>query len=277
MVQRALSGGLLSAFTSMGSFASFSIFNQGVTTVTQAQLDALFLEPFKRAVQQHDVGSVMPSYSSLQIVGRDSAPTKMHARGDMITGVLKQQYGFDGFVISDWQGINQIGPNYETDIKVGVNAGIDMVMVPDQYVNFEHGLASLVAHGDVTNARIDDAVNRILTQKFKLGLFENPYVDRTNAPTIGSAAHRAVARRAAAESQVLLKDTGVLPLSRTANVYVAGSNADDLGNQTGGWTVTWQGASGNHDVGTTIFQGLQADAPNAHFTFSANASAPTTG
>ncbi len=83
----------------------------------------------------------MPSYSSLQIVGKDSAPIKMHARGDMITGVLKQQYGFDGFVISDWQGINQIGPNYETDIKIGVNAGIDMVMVPDQYVNFEHGLA----------------------------------------------------------------------------------------------------------------------------------------
>ena len=88
-------------------------------------------------------------------------------------------------------------------------------MVPDQYVNFEHDLTDLVAHGDVTNARIDDAVDRILTQKFKLGLFEQPYADRTNAPTIGSAAHRAVARQAAAESQVLLKNAGVLPLSRT--------------------------------------------------------------
>ena len=121
----------------------------------------------------------MPSYSSLQIVGKDAAPIKMHARGDMITGVLKQQYGFDGFVISDWQGINQIGPDYETDIKIGVNAGIDMVMVPDQYVNFEHDLADLVANGGVTQARIDDAVGRILTQKFKLGLFEHPYADRT--------------------------------------------------------------------------------------------------
>ena len=201
----------------------------------------------------------------------------MHARGDMITGVLKQQYGFSGFVISDWQGINQIGPDYETDIKVGVNAGIDMVMVPDQYVNFENDLTDLVGNGGVTEARIDDAVSRILTQKFKLGLFEHPYADRTNAPTIGDAAHRAVARQAAAESQVLLKNDGVLPLAPTANVYVAGSNADDLGNQTGGWTVTWQGASGTHDVGTTILQGMQADAPGAHFTFSADASAPTAG
>ncbi|MDX6426590.1 MAG: beta-glucosidase [Gaiellaceae bacterium] len=251
--------------------------DQGVTTVTQAQLDTLFLEPYKQAVQQHDVGTVMPSYSSLQILGKDTAPVKMHARGDMITGVLKQQYGFKGFVISDWQGINQIGPNYENDIKTAVNAGIDMVMVPDQYANFEHDLADLVANGGVTPARIDDAVSRILTQKFKLGLFEHPYADRTNASTIGGAAHRAVARRAAAESQVLLKNSGVLPLSPSANVYVAGSNGDNLGNQTGGWTVTWQGASGTGDVGTTIFQGMQAVAPNAHLTFSRDASAPMAG
>ena len=266
-------GGTTFGSSTAGSYT----IDQGVTTATQAQLNALFLEPFKEAVQKHDVGSVMPSYSSLQIVGKDSAPIKMHARGDMITGVLKQQYGFNGFVISDWQGINQIGPDYETDIKTGVNAGIDMVMVPDQYVNFEHDLADLVASGGVTQARIDDAVRRILTQKFKLGLFEHPYADRTNAPTIGDAAHRAVAREAAAESQVLLRNAGVLPISPSANIYVAGSNADDLGNQTGGWTVTWQGASGNHDVGTTIFQGMQADAPNAHFTFSADASAPMAG
>jgi beta-glucosidase len=266
-------GGTTYGSSTTGSYT----IDQGVTTVTQAQLDALFLEPFEEAVQEHDVGSVMPSYSSLQIVGKDSAPIKMHARGDMITGVLKQQFGFDGFVISDWQGINQIGPDYETDVKVGVNAGIDMVMVPDQYANFEHDLTDLVSNGGVTQTRIDDAVSRILTQKFKLGLFEHPYTDRTNAATIGDAAHRGVAREAAAESQVLLKNAGALPLSASASIYVAGSNADDLGNQTGGWTVTWQGASGSHDVGTTIFQGMQAEAPNAHFTFSPDASAPMTG
>jgi beta-glucosidase len=266
-------GGTTYGSSTTGSYT----IDQGVTTVTQAQLDTLFLEPFKEAVQKHDVGSVMPSYSSLQIVGKDSAPIKMHARGDMITGVLKQQYGFDGLVVSDWQGINQIGPDYETDVKVGVNAGIDIVMVPDQYVNFEHDLTDLVSNGGVTQARIDDAVRRILTAKFELGLFEHPYTDRTNASTIGDPAHRAVAREAAAESQVLLKNAGVLPLSTSANIYVAGSNANDLGNQTGGWTVTWQGASGSQDVGTTILQGMQADAPNAHFTFSPDASAPMTG
>src|SRR4029077_2920067 len=110
--------------------------------------------------------------------GKDSAPTKMHARGDMINGVLKQRYGFDGFVISDWQGINQIGPDYETDVKIGVNAGIDMVMVPDQYVNFERDLTDLVSNGGVTQARIDDAVTRILTQRCKRGLFGAPSPDR---------------------------------------------------------------------------------------------------
>lgn len=258
--------------------------DQGVTQVTQPQLQALYLAPFQAAVQQHGIGSVMPSYSSLQIVGQDSAPIKMHARADMITGVLKQQYGFSGFVISDWNAIDQIGPDYESDVQVSINAGLDMIMAPAEYATFISDLKDLVAKGLVPQSRIDDAVSRILTQKFKLGLFEQPYADRSNASSIGDAAHRAVARRAAAESQVLLKNavsattkTAALPLSPTANIYVAGSNADNLGNQAGGWTVTWQGGSGNTDVGTTILQGMKADAPNAHITYSANASAPTAG
>ncbi len=252
--------------------------DQGVTQVTQAQLQALYLAPFQAAVQQHGLGSVMPSYSSLQIIGQDTAPIKMHARADLITGVLKQQYGFSGFVISDWQAINQLGPNYEQDIETSINAGLDMIMVPDQYTTFENDLKDLVSKGLVAQSRIDDAVSRILAQKFRLGLFEQPYADRTNASTIGNAAHRAVARQAAAESQVLLKNAdAALPLSPTADIYLAGSNADNLGNQLGGWTVTWQGASGNTDVGTTVYQGMQADAPNAHITYSQDASAPMTG
>ena len=112
--------------------------------------------------------------------------------------------------------------------------------------------------------------------KFELGLFEHPYTDRTNISSIGSPAHRAVARRAAAESQVLLKNSGhALPLSKTAKIYVAGSNANDIGNQAGGWTVTWQGQSGNVIPGTTILGGIKQDDPNV--TYSPDASAPTTG
>ncbi|HEY2042130.1 MAG TPA: glycoside hydrolase family 3 N-terminal domain-containing protein [Jatrophihabitans sp.] len=251
--------------------------DQGVTYATQQQVDALYLAPYQTAVAK-GVGAVMPSYSSLQILGKDAAPIKMHARADQITGVLKDKLGFKGFVISDWQGIDQISPDYKNDVKVGVNAGIDMIMVPYNYQTFTTDLTSLVGSGDVTKARVDDAVQRILTQKFALGLFDHPFADRTNMPTIGSAAHRAVARTAAAESQVLLKNTGsILPLRKNAKVYVAGSNADDIGNQTGGWTLTWQGQSGAIPGGTSILAGMKQVAPNASITYSKTASASTSG
>jgi beta-glucosidase len=251
--------------------------DQGVTYATQQQVDALYLPPYQTAVDK-GVGAVMPSYSSLQILGKDSAPIKMHARTDQITGVLKDKLGFKGFVVSDWSGIDQISPDYKNDVKVGVNAGIDMVMVPYNIKDFTTDLTALAGSGDVSMGRINDAVSRILTQKFRLGLFEHPYADRTNLPTIGDAAHRQVARQAAAESQVLLKNSGnVLPLSKNAKVYVAGSNADDLGNQTGGWTLSWQGASGPGDVGTTILAGMKQVAPHATITYSKDASASMAG
>ena len=131
---------------------------------------------------------------------------------------------------------------------------------------------------DVSRARINGAVERILRQKFALGLFDHPFANRSNIATIGSAAHRAVARRAAAESQVLLKNAhSVLPLRSTGKIYVAGSNADDEGNQTGGWTLTWQGQSGPIPGATSILAGMQQDAPNATITYSEDASAPMTG
>ncbi|MGY0234348.1 glycoside hydrolase family 3 N-terminal domain-containing protein [Longispora urticae] len=250
--------------------------DQGVTRGTAAQLDAVHLAPFRTAVDK-GVGTVMPSYSSLQVLGTDAAPVKMHARADQITGVLKGDLRFKGFVISDWQGIDQIPGDYRSDVRTSVNAGIDMVMVPYAIKDFTESLTALAGTGEVSGARIDDAVARILTQKFALGLFEQPYADRTHLGEIGNAAHRDVARRAAAASQVLLKNDGVLPLSKTAKVYVAGSNADDLGNQTGGWTLTWQGGSGNANRGTTILAGIRQVAPKATVTYSRDASAPTTG
>jgi beta-glucosidase len=263
--------------TKFGSGSGDYTIDQGITYVTQQQLNALFVGPYKTAIADH-VGSVMPSYSSLQILGKDSAPVKMHARKDMITNLLKQKLGFQGFVISDYAAIDQISSDYKNDVKIGINAGLDMIMVPNNYVTFESDLTDLVDSGDVTMARINDAVTRILRQKFALGLFDHPFADRSNINTIGSASHRAVARKAAAESQVLLKNAhSVLPLKRTGKIYVAGSNADDEGNQSGGWTLTWQGQSGAIPGATSILAGMREVAPNATISYSPDASKSTKG
>ncbi|MET8582716.1 glycoside hydrolase family 3 N-terminal domain-containing protein [Streptomyces collinus] len=249
--------------------------DQGVTKVTRQELEAVHLAPFRTAVDR-GVGTVMPSYSSLDVLGDGQGPVKMHARADMINGVLKGRMGFDGFVISDWNAIDQLPGDYPAHVRTAVDAGVDMMMVPYGYKEFGSTLADEVKAGRITERRIDDAVSRILTQKFRLGLFEHPYADTSGAAAIGSPAHRAVARAAAAESQVLLKNSGgLLPLRKSQKVYVAGSNADDIGNQSGGWTVTWQGSSGNITPGTTILQGMREAGGNV--TWSKDASAPTTG
>jgi beta-glucosidase len=253
--------------------------DQGITITNRRDFARIDLAPYVPAVRRHRVGSVMPSFSSVDWtedgVGN---PIKMHANGQLITDVLKDQIGFGGFVISDWEGIHQIPGDYATQVRTGVNAGIDMFMEPFSYQAFETTLAAEVQAGRVSTARIDDAVRRILTRKFELGLFEHPFTDRTNLPQVGSAAHRALARTAVAESQVLLKNRGgVLPLSGHERIYVAGSNADDIGNQAGGWTVQWQGQSGDIIPGNTILEGIRQVAPDAQVTFSEDASAPTAG
>ncbi|MEW5356526.1 glycoside hydrolase family 3 N-terminal domain-containing protein [Streptomyces sp. 16-176A] len=249
--------------------------DQGVTEVTRQQLEDIHLAPYQDAVER-GIGTVMPSYSSLDIAGDGKGAVKMHARGDMINGVLKGRMGFDGFVISDYNALDQLPGTYPQQVTASVNAGVDMMMVPYSYTQFTSTLIDEVKAGRISEKRIDDAVSRILTQKFELGLFEHPYTDTRGAARIGSAGHRAVAREAAAESQVLLKNAGnVLPLKKSQKVYVAGSNADDIGNQTGGWTITWQGSSGNIIKGTTILQGMRNAGGNV--TYSKDASAPTSG
>jgi beta-glucosidase len=267
--------------TEYGTGSGDFTIDQGVTITNRADFARIDLAPYVAAVKKRHVGSVMPSYSSVDWtedgVGN---PTRMHANQELITDVLKAKLGFDGFVISDYNGIDQIPGDWATQVRTGVNAGIDMFMQPADYAKFETTLLAEVRAGRVTQARIDDAVRRILTKKFQLGLFEHPYADRTNLAGVGSAAHRAIAREAAAKSQVLLKNSGgVLPLARNAKVYVAGRNANDLGNQMGGWTLTWQGFSGNanQQPGTTILQGIRQVAPGATVTYSADASAPTAG
>ncbi|ANS68192.1 glycosyl hydrolase [Streptomyces lincolnensis] len=249
--------------------------DQGVTKVTRQELEAVHLAPYETAVER-GVGTVMPSFSSLDIVGDGRGPVKMHARTDMLTGVLKGRMDFDGFVISDWAAIDQLPGDYASDVRTSVNAGLDMIMVPNAYRDFHSTLVAEVGAGRIDERRVDDAVSRILTQKFRLGLFEKPYADTDGADRIGSAAHRAVAREAAAKSQVLLKNAGgVLPLGKNQKVYVAGSNADDIGNQSGGWTVTWQGASGDITPGTTVLEAMRKN--SGRLTYSQDASAPTAG
>src|SRR4051794_10570945 len=262
--------------------------DQGVTVTSLSHFARIDLSPYVAAVRKHDVGSVMPSYSSVDWTEDGLGnPIKMHANRDLITGVLKRGIGFDGFVITDYNAIHQIpDPSNPTSgdltpykVRVGVNAGSDMFMEPNTARQFEDLLTAEVAAGRVGMARIDDAVRRILRIKFELGLFEHPYASTADVGQVGSAAHRAVARQAAAESQVLLKNQGdVLPLRRDAHVYVAGRNADNIGNQAGGWTLQWQGVSGAHVIpGTTVLDGIREVAPQAQVTYSADGSAPTTG
>jgi beta-glucosidase len=150
-----------------------------------------------------------------------------------------------------------------------------MFMEPNTAKQFEDLLLAEVQAGRVSQARIDDAVSRILRKKFELGLFERPFAPTDRVGEVGSPAHRALAREAVAKSQVLLKNSGgLLPLSRNARLYVAGRSADNIGNQSGGWTIQWQGVSGDAVPGTTILEGIRQVAPSATVTYSADASAP---
>ncbi len=261
--------------------------DQGITVTNRRDLLRIDVSPYAHAIRREDVTSVMPSFSSVDFVEDGVGnPIKMHANRDLITGLLKGQLDFDGFVISDWEGIHQIpDPSNPTNtgltpfkVRTAANAGIDMFMQPNNAPQFIEMLLAEVRAGRVSMRRIDDAVSRILAAKFELGLFEQPFASDDNLDEVGSAEHRALAREAVAESQVLLKnDRGVLPLDAEGDIYVAGRNADNIGNQAGGWTTQWQGVSGDDLVGTTILEGIREVAPDANITFSADASAPMDG
>jgi beta-glucosidase len=261
--------------TEYGTAAGDYKIDQGIAITSREAFWRNSLRQYVPAVQDHRAGSVMPSFSSVDWtedgVGN---PIKMHANRDLIEGVLKRKLGFGGFVISDWEGIHQIPGDWATQVRTGVNAGIDMMMEPNSYKDFITTLTAEIEAGRVPMARVNDAVRRILRKKFELGLFEHPFTDRRNIDEVGSAAHHALARRAAAKSQVLLKNEHrTLPVDRDRDVYVAGSNADNIGNQAGGWTLTWQGGSTNVIPGTTILDGIRA-ASRGDVEFSEDASAP---
>ena len=225
--------------------------DQGDARIDEATLRAVHLPGFQSAIGA-GAASVIVSFSSWN-------GQKMHGNRYLLTDVLKGELGFAGFVVSDWAGIDQLPGDYASDVETAIDAGIDMVMVPGRYAEFLSTLRALVQQGRVPQSRIDDAVRRILRKKIEAGLFDKPFADRALLPQVGSDAHRQVGREAVRKSLVLLKNEGrVLPLSKmTRRIHVAGRNADDLGNQCGGWTITWQGGSGAITTGTTILQGMR--------------------
>ncbi len=232
--------------------------DQGNTQVSEQTLRMLFLPPYKAAVDS-GVMSVMVSFSSWN-------GTKMHAQKYLITSVLKGELGFKGFVVSDWGGMDQVDPSsYYNSVVTSVNAGVDMCMVPDNYINFINAMKQAVAAGDITNERVDDAVTRILRAKFMLGLFDHPYPSTTFQNTVRSPAHIALASQAVRESLVLLKnDNQALPIDKnTPKILVAGVGANNTGLQSGGWTLGWQGTDQNNVLGTTILDGIKAEIGNS--------------
>ncbi|CAB4283177.1 unnamed protein product [Prunus armeniaca] len=211
------------------------------------------------------VSTIMVSYSSWN--GK-----KMHANHELVTRFLKDTLKFKGFVISDWQGIDKISyplhSDYPNSVLAGIQAGIDMVMVPYNYTEFIGIVTDHVNNKRIPMSRIDDAVRRILRVKFMMGLFENPLADQSFVDQLGSQAHRDLAREAVRKSLVLLKngensDTPVLPLPKKASrILVAGTHANNLGYQCGGWSLTWQGVSGNNYTAGTTILGAIASAVN---------------
>ncbi len=253
--------------TAWGSAKKGNGLDQGDTRVDEATLRRIHLQGYITAIQA-GVGSIMPSYNSWNGV-------KCSASKQLLTDLLKQELGFQGFLISDYNAIDQIDPDYKKSVEISINAGMDMAMVPTRYREFIADLKQLVEEGKVPMSRIDDAVTRILRVKFAMGLMDpkRPQLaDRRLWKTFGSPEHRAVARQAVRESLVVLKNENrTLPLAKSATrIHVAGKSADDLGNQCGGWTIDWQGKSGAVTAGgTTVLAAIRrAAGKSAQVTFS---------
>ena len=231
--------------------------DQGDTQISEQELREIHLPAYLPALEA-GVGTIMPSYN--QVNGEYCSVSKY-----LLTDLLKNELGFKGFLISDWQALEKMGDDYKSNIIASINAGMDMVMVPgaakyggQTYTNFIKLLIESVNEGSVSEKRINDAVARILKVKFEMGLFERPYSDKELLSMVGSKEHRKIAREAVKQSLVVLKNDGVLPLSKDlGHIHVSGKNADDLGNQCGGWTISWQGESGPITKGTTIYEAIQ--------------------
>ncbi len=222
--------------------------DQGDAPIDEAELRRVHLPPFVAAIQAGAL-TIMACYGSWQ--GR-----RLHGHRYLLTGVLKDELGFEGFVVSDWMAVDQLDPDYDVAVEQAVNAGIDMVMVPFDHQRFISTVVRLVESGRIALDRIDDAVRRILHVKSELGLLTKPSGDHIPLDVIGCDKHRDLARSAVRASAVVLTDRGALPIPKT-NVLTAGAALDDIGLACGGWTISWEGSPGATTTGTTILDGLR--------------------
>ena len=247
------------------------ILDRGDVRLSEAELRRLHMQGYISAIRA-GVGTIMPSYNSWNGV-------KCSGSKRLLTEILKQELRFDGFLISDYNAINELPGDYKKQIETSANAGMDMFMAPNTYRELYGFLLELVNEKRVPMSRIDDAVTRILRVKAAMGLLDAKpalVADRKLHASFGSAEHRQVARECVRGSLVLLKNEGkTLPVSKNAKrIHVAGKSADDIGNQCGGWTISWQGNSGNVTTGgTTILKAIEASvSPETKVTFSKDGS-----
>ena len=236
-----------------------NLIDRGNLAISEEELRKRHLPPFQKAIDE-GVATFMAAYNTWNDV-------KCHANKFLLTDLLKDELGFKGFVVSDWAAIEEIPGDYKSDIITSINAGIDMVMVPgavkfgnESFENFLKLLEESVQEGSIPMERIDDAVKRILLIKKQSGLFDRPFSDQQLLAHIGSDKHRQIAREAVRKSMVLLKNKdGVLPLPKEGKtIIVAGRGADNIGMQSGGWTISWQGDMGQTTDGTTILDAIKS-------------------
>lgn len=244
--------------TAYGSGPLNGILDEGDVRISEEELRTIHLAPYKALVQS-GAKIVMASFSSCDGIG-------MHENKYLLTDVLKGEFGFKGFVVSDWEAVQWLsGTSYKENVALAVNAGIDMLMEPFEYERSVNTIISCVKDGSIPQKRIDDAVSRILTVKFDLGVFEDPYSDHISheVTELGSPGYRELAKRLVEKSLVLLKNDGnLLPLKKGQKIFVTGPAMNDVGLQCGGWGLTWQGQLDEDNdralKGTTILEGLQS-------------------
>ena len=223
--------------------------DQGEVTGDIEALKAIHAAPYPAAIAA-GVETIMASFNSIN-------GEKMHGNKSLLTDVLRGELGFDGLVVGDWNGHGQVAGCTNTDCPQSLLAGLDIYMVPDDWKGLLETTVAQVKDGTIPMARLDEAVTRILRVKMRAGLLGDMLQPsrRPNAgdyALLGSDDHRAIAREAVAKSQVLLKNNGILPLKKSANILVAGRAADDIAQASGGWTLTWQGGG---DLDNSYFPG----------------------